>query len=339
MNVLRRTSILALVCALLMVGAAVAPFAAIAGNHDDDAELEFDLEQVENEVVVDVEYNDSPAENATVNITNVSDFEYEANGTTDANGTVSFEGPVEDVTVNVTVTHIIEGDNESETEFVNETREFQLSGHPGLEIGVEQDDDANVTVTITDNWTAVEGANVTVETVEENASYAGTGNHTSDEDGEVALPAPEETVDVNISAVFENKSASTTSTLFNESDFEEGNQTPFGQLVSEFVHGLKEDNNTTGIGPLVAKFVLEHNPGNPPDHAGPPAFHFDNGNFTPGPPAHAGPKDDGERGPPDHAGPKDDADSEDDDDRRGPPDRARGNGGGNGNPGGNGGPS
>ncbi len=214
-----------------------------------------------------------------------------------------------------------------------------------LAVGVSQADDGSATVSATQNETGVENASVAVETAD-NTSYAGTGNYTTDSDGTVGLPAPEQNVTVDVTATADNHTATTTADLSvapeNVTEFD-----TFGLEVSAYVSDLLSDENRTGgIGPAVASFVTANNPGNAPDHAGPPAHvtganESDDNETHPserqGPPADIFGDDENEtenetddrRGPPEDAGPPEDRgpDSDDDeneteDDRRGPPEDA-----------------
>ncbi len=215
-----------------------------------------------------------------------------------------------------------------------------------LAVGVSQADDGSATVSVTQNETGVENASVAVESAD-NTSYAGTGNYTTDSDGTVGLPAPEQNVTVDVTATADNHTATTTADLSvapeNVTEFD-----TFGLEVSAYVSDLLSDENRTGgIGPAVASFVTANNPGNAPDHAGPPAHvtganESDDNETHPserqGPPADIfgddengteNETDDDRRGPPEDAGPPEDRgpDSDDDeneteDDRRGPPEDA-----------------
>ncbi|MUV51422.1 hypothetical protein [Haloarcula sp. CBA1122] len=214
-----------------------------------------------------------------------------------------------------------------------------------LAVGVSQADDGSATVSVTQNETGVENASVAVESAD-NTSYAGTGNYTTDSDGTVGLPAPEQNVTVDVTATADNHTATTTADLSvapeNVTEFD-----TFGLEVSAYVSDLLSDENRTGgIGPAVASFVTANNPGNAPDHAGPPAHvtganESDDNETHPserqGPPADIFGDDengtenetDDRRGPPEDAGPPEDRgpDSDDDeneteDDRRGPPEDA-----------------
>ncbi|NGM68829.1 hypothetical protein G6M89_07365 [Natronolimnobius sp. AArcel1] len=154
-------------------------------------------------------------------------------------------------------------------------------------------------VTVTADETPVANATVTVEPVDENATYTGTGEYTTDENGTVTLESPSaDTVELEITASVGDVSDTTTVTL-------EAEAATFGAMVSQFVAQQQAETNGS-IGASVSSFVLENNPGNAPDHAGPPD--------DAGPPDHAGPSDDGDdeqaQGPPAHAGPNNESDEE-----------------------------
>jgi hypothetical protein len=195
------------------------------------------------------------------------------------------------------------------------TAAAQTAGNDSLDVSVSQAGNAGSTVTVTDNDTAVENASVAVDALD-NVSYAGTGNYTTDVNGTVPLPAPEQNVTIEVTATAGNATVSTTAELTVAAENETGS---FGDRVSAFVESLR-DGNSTNIGPQVAEFVTENNPGNAPDHAGPPAD-----DDRRGPPADVGPQDDDDnetdqrRGPPADAGPQDDDNETDEDKRRGPP--------------------
>jgi len=143
-----------------------------------------------------------------------------------------------------------------------------------LSVDVSQHDDGSATVTVMVNETAAANASVNVTTVDANATYAGTGTYTADENGTVGLPAPNATVTIDVLAAYDNETASATVELVAENDTEEdlANMT-FGERVSALVHGLQNDSNTSGpFGLLVAQFAATQNPGNgqgPPVMAGP----------------------------------------------------------------------
>ncbi len=180
-------------------------------------------------------------------------------------------------------------------------------------------------VTVTADETPVENASVAVEPVDENATYTGTGEYRTDENGTVTLEsATTDSVELEITATVDGVSETTTVTLEAAAD-------SFGALVSQFVSQQQAETNSS-IGLSVANFVLENNPGNapahagPPEHAGPPSD--SDGERTQGPPAHAGPNGndaDGEDaddspantgGPPAHAGPPSESSDDDDTDDR-----------------------
>ena len=265
--------------------------------------LKLDVENTDGEPVVTVTDNDTAVENATVNVT-VADpanesyagaGEYE----TDANGTVWLPATEDDVTVNLTA--------EYENDSASETVEFEAPD--GLELDIA-DTDGEPIVTVTDDDEAVANASIVValaDDADENASYAGTGEHETDENGTVELPAPEEDITVEVTAAYEDESVSTTVGLtVEEEEDEEIESQPFGQLVREFIENIGDRDG--GIGGAVSDFVTENNPGNAPDHAGGPG----------GPDEADGDDDAGNESEapgnaPDHAGPGGD-DAEDDTD-------------------------
>ncbi|WP_434520927.1 DNA primase [Halorubrum sp. AS12] len=276
--------------------------------------LELDVDDDESEPVVTVTNDDEAVENASVNVTTVDEnATYAGAGDyeTDANGTVDLPAAEEDVTVEVTA--------EYENESVSET--VELEAPDGLELEVD-DTDEEPTVTVTDADEGVANATVDValaDDADENASYAGTGDYQTDENGTVGLPAAEEDVAVDVTASYDDRTASTTVELAGGEEEENASEeTPFGQLMRDFIENISDREG--GIGAAVSDFATENNPGNAPDHAGGPGGPDDaDGNETdenesaPGnAPDHAGPDgdEDDERGPPAHAGPGDDADEE-----------------------------
>ncbi|ELZ11142.1 hypothetical protein C479_07533 [Halovivax asiaticus JCM 14624] len=184
------------------------------------------------------------------------------------------------------------------------------------DLTIDVSDEEDPVVTVTHNDSAVESATVDVaideNETDENASYAGVGTYTTDENGTVDLPAPSEAVTVVITATAENASATTTVEL-GPSDNESENA--FGQLLSSFIEDTDKSEVDGPFGQFVADFVHENNPGNAPDHAGPPADAGGDNESSQGPPAQAG-NDDGDEknGPPAHAGGPNDADDDDEDD-------------------------
>jgi len=186
------------------------------------------------------------------------------------------------------------------------------AGNDSLDVSVSQAGNSGPTVTVTDNDTAVENASVSVEALE-NGTYEGTDEtYSTDANGTVSLPAPEETVTVNVTATAGDATGSTTVELT------AGNETAsFGDRVSAFVKSLLSE-DADNVGQQVAEFVTENNPGNAPDHAGPPADDDERG-----PPEDRGnDADDDKRGPPEDRGNNADDDESDEDKRRGPPENA-----------------
>lgn len=247
----------------------------------------------------------------------------------------------------------------ADTESPNGNLAVDASVNDGVLVTVTDDGEAaaNATVNVTvgdgdaalDNET-VEDGNETIEDSNETAdddepadrnasvdtgadAYAGAGTYTTDENGTLELPTPEERLNATIRATVGDRTATTRETLPADSGTdaepmaERGTEQPFGFQVTAFVRGLSEVGDGT-VGQRVAEFATSNNPGDPPAHAGPGNATAGNrtgsanGTGTDGrvgPPAHTGPDGDGgppaHAGPPEHAGPgSDDADGDEDTD-------------------------
>jgi len=88
----------------------------------------------------------------------------------------------------------------------------------GLAVDVDQSE--SIVVTVTDDGTAVEGANVTVAPVDENASV-GVGEYMTDANGTVTLATPAENVTVDVTAAYDDETATTIVTLLGEQEADE----------------------------------------------------------------------------------------------------------------------
>ena len=143
--------------------------------------------------------------------------------------------------------------------------ETATAGNDGLAVSAAQaGNDGSVTVTVTDDGSAVEGANVTVQTVDYWA-YRGVGEHTTDADGTVELPAPDYNVTIEVTAEHDGETATTTADLVTAGDSFD----TFGLSVSGFVSQLlQQEGYQGGIGFAVSEYATQNNPGNAPDEAG-----------------------------------------------------------------------
>lgn len=175
----------------------------------------------------------------------------------------------------------------------------------GTTISVDEAD-STYTVTVEHNDSAVDNASVNVTaTNASNSSYSASGD--TGPNGTVTFDLPENETEVNITATFENHSATETFVLSGAND-SDGNDTaaddPFGLRLTSWLHNLITDPaNGTILGQSVSEFVTANNPGSEhrSDKANP------GGNAT-GPPEHAVNKSAGNNsGPPDHAVNKSDA--------------------------------
>ena len=293
---------------------AVVALGAAAGVAAADGGLAVTVDDLDDEPTVMVTENDTAVANAEVTVETVGENASYAgeNETyvTDENGTVVLPAAEEDVTVAITA----ENGNETATTTVD------LPAPTDLGVTVDGADEDPV-VTVTDGNEAVENASVTVETVDENVSYAGVGNYSTDAAGTVDLPVPETNVTVEVTAEHEGETASTTAELIAGADEDPSS---FGQLVREFVASF--DDRAGGIGAAVSDYVTENNPGDAPDHAG------NASDAGQGPPDHAGNGSDTGQGPPNHAGNGSDEGTDDTGTDDGS-DAGNGPGNGNGSPG------
>jgi hypothetical protein len=228
--------------ALLLVSA-VAPAAVTAQTEES---LSVDVTQDETgTVAITVTDNGTAVENATVNVTANTTYADAGEFETDANGMVTLDNPEE--TVELTLTATDRTDTASTTVIVEPVQT--------LAVGVEQDDDGTVTVSVDRLGEPVTNATVTVE-ADENDTYAGAGEYETDESGTVVLPAPSENVTVSVTATDDGETATTTADLAPPEPIG-----PFGQVVSAFVDALKGA-GFTGIGSQVSDFVTSNNPSN-----------------------------------------------------------------------------
>ena len=142
----------------------------------------------------------------------------------------------------------------------------QTAGNLGINVA----QNGEIAVTVTDDTATVENATVNVTVDDENVTYEAAGTYVTDENGTVGLSVPEETVNVTISATYENRTADKRVTLAAETEDDDAQDVPFGQRVSAFLQALfGASDDDRSVGERVAGFVTSNNPGNPPAHAGP----------------------------------------------------------------------
>ena len=211
--------------------------------------LDVSAEQTANgsTTVTVTQYNE-PVENASVEV--LADAEIDGNYTTDTNGTLTIEQPADDVNATIVAT---DGDLTAETV-------IELTG-VSLDVGVDQRD-GGVFVTVTEGNESVENATVEVDA---DGDYAGTGIYETDADGEVVLPLPSEDVTVEVTAIADNETVTTTADLTVAFVQEDG---PFGLAVSQFVSALQSATIDGPPGQVISEFVVGNNPGNADDAPG-----------------------------------------------------------------------
>ncbi len=208
---------------------------------------------------VTVTADGEPVEDAAVTVESADEnVTYDGAGEyhTDANGTVELPAPTE--TINVTV--------RAERDGASAATDTTLEAAPELTVSVAQDGPGlPVTVSVLADGEAAENVSVEVELVDaENTTHGGTGSYETDENGTVELPAPDETVDVAITASYNGAEETVVATLAGIDAIDD--ELPFGQQLQQFKATLDNDSHT---GHAIASWVTDNNPGNAPDHAGP----------------------------------------------------------------------
>ncbi|WP_247730229.1 hypothetical protein [Halovivax limisalsi] len=278
----RTTTSIAVVLAGMLVLSALAPVGAAVSQDTDDLSV-----SVSNpaDPVVTVTANDTPADNATVDVSLADDAGDDDNESDDEDDE-SDDGDEEESDDNESTDAEPAAGDESD-----DGDEADGGDDTESDDDDEADDDDEDE---SDDEDADDGDDEADDDGEDDVSYAGVGTYTTDENGTVDLPAPSEEVTIVVTATVENTSVSTTVEIGADES-----ENAFGQLLSQFIHDNKDDVDGP-FGLAVANFIFEHGPGNAPDHAGPSGD--------------AGPPSDGDQGPPDHAGPPDDADDGDDED-------------------------
>ncbi|WP_256290479.1 hypothetical protein [Halobellus inordinatus] len=178
-----RSKSLTIAVVVALVGMAAIPMAASAAT---GLSVDVDQRPETGDAVVTVTENDTAVENATVEVT--SSTPYAGNGTyeTDANGTVVLPNPNE--TASVQIDASANGTNAS-----SDVELVPLAD--SLDVTATQATDGTATVTVTQYGDAIENATVNVSS---EAAYDGNGTYTTDADGAVTLPNPNETVSVQI---------------------------------------------------------------------------------------------------------------------------------------------
>lgn len=187
---------------LILIVAVSVAFGASAVAATNTANVEVDQGPDGTATVAVTNADEEPVENASLTVEvadeDQPDYDGVGNYTTDANGTVELTAPEE--TVDVLVTATVENETVS--------TEARLEAAPELSVDIHQETGHPVAVTVTADDEPVENATLDVETVDENATYEGTGEHTTDENGTVELPTPTETVEVIASTEYRGASAS-----------------------------------------------------------------------------------------------------------------------------------
>lgn len=191
-----RTRIVAMIAALLLITSVMVPVMGAAA----DSSLSVEVEQLPDtgEAVVSVTHNGTAVEDGTLLVNSSGNYSANDSSEIGSNGTVTLPAPEETVDVDLTAEY-----NDS-----NVTKSVELVPlSDSLDVSVSQNEDKSATVVVTQYDEPVENATVNVS-VDENTTYVGMGEYTTDQNGTVTLPAPDESVTVSVTAEYENLTAS-----------------------------------------------------------------------------------------------------------------------------------
>ena len=208
-------------------------------------------------------------------------------------------GSVEGATVTVSAEETEDADDETDDNEMSDDNETS-------------DDDVEDNETADDNETSDDDVEDNETSDDSETEYEGAGTYTTDANGTVELPAPDDGVRLDVEVEDGNRTTSADVTL------DEGATVPFGQRVSGLVQQILQDDGNTSVGQAVAEFVRSNNPGNAPESAGPPEDRGNGSNAERGPPGDRGNGSDAEQGPPeDRGGDSDDGQQGSSEDRGG----------------------
>lgn len=189
-----------MVAALLLVTSVVVP---ALGAADSSLSMEVEQQAETGETLVTVTQDGRPIDNVTLLVDASGNYPANGSDALGSNGTVTLPVPTESVNVTFTA----EYDDTTVTERVT-----LVPLRDSLTVFVEQHADGSATLMVTQYGDPVGNATVYV-TVGENDSYVGTGEYVTDQNGTLTLPAPETTIDVSLSAEYDNLTASNSVTL------------------------------------------------------------------------------------------------------------------------------
>ncbi len=234
--------------------------------------LDIGVDQSGDDVVVTVTQYGDAVEGANVTAAAADENEtYDGAGeyVTDANGTVSLVAPSQSLNVTLNASY----DNLT----AEETVQFDAAN---LSVSVSQLSDDSVLIEVFYQGDGVEGAAVDVS-----GDYTYAGDYTTDANGTVELGAPVNNTTIDVTAEYDNMTASTSANLVVSGDDNPNND--FAQMLVKYIEFIKMENISVP-GQYISDFVHEHNPSSADDDAG-----------KKGHGAQA--DDDSEQGPPDHA--------------------------------------
>ena len=198
----KATRYVALVMSVLLMASIAIP-GAVAGASvsNDDLTLEVVQQTDTGNATVTVTLNDTPEENASVNVSSTEEYAGTGTYTTDADGTVELPEPNQTVSVNIS----------AEANDTTVADDFELVPRSeSFEVQISQDEGGAITGNVTLYDEPVENATVNVSTVDENETYEGSGERLTDENGTFGLPAPDTAVEIDVLATYDGLSDSTT---------------------------------------------------------------------------------------------------------------------------------
>ncbi len=190
-----------MVAALLLVTAVMVP--AMGAAADSSLSVAVEQQPDTGEAVVSATHDGTAVENGTLLVNASGNYSANESYALDSNGTATLPAPNETVDVELTV--------EYENTTVTETATF-VPLSESLILDVEQHEDGSATAWVTQYDDPVENATVTVA-VGENETYDGVGEYVTDQNGTIALPVPDTSVDVSLTAEYENLTAMDSITL------------------------------------------------------------------------------------------------------------------------------
>ncbi|WP_318569454.1 hypothetical protein [Salinigranum marinum] len=204
--------LVATLLATMLVLTAFAPAAVSAQESTQTTDLTVSLTQDPETGIATVTATDDagPVTDATANVTSSVTYGSEGQYTTDANGTFELPNPARTVEIDVAVTS--NGTEVTETFTLVPVEE-------SIDVAITQNGDGTTLVEVTQYGTALGGAEVELSST---VAYAGNGTYTTDANGTVDLPEPEQTAELTAVVTAGDLEAIETATIEPIAEFEVG---------------------------------------------------------------------------------------------------------------------